>query len=155
MEFTLKDIYALIDKVQSSDLTSFAYRDAQSEIQMERGSAGHSRIAAAGSMVSAAEIPVNAPQNPGDAAVPEAPANMVVMTSPMVGTFYAAPSEDEEPYVAAGNAVQKGQTLCIVEAMKLMNEVESEYDGVVREILVKNGQMVEYGQPLFRIEKRG
>lgn len=71
--------------------------------------------------------------------------------SPLVGTFYAAPAEDAEPFVAVGDMVKKGQTLAIVEAMKLMNEIESEFDGKVAEIYVKNGQPVEYGQPLFRI----
>ena len=74
-----------------------------------------------------------------------------VVTSPLVGTFYAAPSEDADPYVKVGDTVKKGQVLAIVEAMKLMNEIESEYDGTVEEILVENAQGVEYGQPLFRI----
>ena len=71
----------------------------------------------------------------------------------MVGTFYCAPAEDKEPYVKVGDTVKKGQTIGIVEAMKLMNEIESEYEGTVREILVTNGQMVEYGQPLVRISE--
>ena len=70
----------------------------------------------------------------------------------MVGVFYAAPAENAEPYVKVGSHVKKGQTLCIVEAMKLMNEIESEFDGVVSEILVENEENVEYGQPLFRIQ---
>ena len=74
-----------------------------------------------------------------------------VVESPLVGTFYAAPSEDAEPFVAVGDTVKKGQTLAIVEAMKLMNEIESDYDGTIAEIFVENGQAVEYGQPLFRI----
>ena len=71
--------------------------------------------------------------------------------SPLVGTFYAAPAEDAEPFVAVGDTVKKGQTLAIVEAMKLMNEIESEYDGVIEEVLVENGRPVEYNQPLFRL----
>ena len=74
-----------------------------------------------------------------------------LIESPLVGTFYAAPSEDAAPFVAVGDTVKKGQPLAIIEAMKLMNEIESEYDGTVVEILVENGQPVEYGQPLFRI----
>lgn len=74
-----------------------------------------------------------------------------LVKSPLVGRFYAAPSEDAEPFVKEGDAVKKGQTLAIVEAMKLMNEIESEYDGVVEEVLAENGQSVEYGQPLFRL----
>ncbi|MDO4169068.1 MAG: acetyl-CoA carboxylase biotin carboxyl carrier protein [Lachnospiraceae bacterium] len=74
-----------------------------------------------------------------------------VVTSPLVGTFYQAPSEDAEAFVKIGDKVKKGQVLGIVEAMKLMNEIESEYEGTITEILVENEQPVEYGQPLFRI----
>ncbi len=74
-----------------------------------------------------------------------------VVKSPLVGTFYAAPAEDEAPFVQVGDRVEKGQPLAIVEAMKLMNEIESEYTGEILEVCVENGEMVEYGQPLFRI----
>lgn len=76
--------------------------------------------------------------------------NLVV--SPMVGTFYSSASPDKPAFVSSGSKIQKGEVLCIVEAMKLMNEIESEFAGEVVEILVKNGDMVEYGQPLFRIK---
>ena len=75
-----------------------------------------------------------------------------IVTSLLVGTFYASPSEEAEPFVRVGDTVAKRQTLAIVEAMKLMNEIESEFDGVVEEIFVENGQAVEYGQPLFRLK---
>lgn len=94
------------------------------------------------------------------AAVPAEPmaaqqevADGISVTSPMVGLFYAAPAENAEPYVALGDRVKKGQTLCIVEAMKLMNEITAEFDGVVEKICVANGQMVEYGTELFRIKR--
>ena len=74
-----------------------------------------------------------------------------VVTSPLVGTFYAAPSEDAEPFVRVGDTVKKGQTLAIVEAMKLMNDIEAEFEGKVLEVYVENGDSVEYGQPLFVI----
>ena len=74
-----------------------------------------------------------------------------IIKSPMVGTFYAKPSPDSEPYVEVGSQVKKGDILCIIEAMKLMNEIESEFDGEVAEIYVKDGEPVEYGKPLFRI----
>ncbi|MDO5349238.1 MAG: acetyl-CoA carboxylase biotin carboxyl carrier protein, partial [Lachnospiraceae bacterium] len=74
-----------------------------------------------------------------------------VVTSPLVGVFYSASSPDADPFVKVGDRVKKGQVLGIIEAMKLMNEIESEYDGVVEAILVKNEDVVEYGQPLFRI----
>lgn len=74
-----------------------------------------------------------------------------VVVSPLVGTFYSAPAEDAMPFIQVGEVVRKGQTIAIVEAMKLMNDIECEFDGTVKEIFVKNGQTVEYGQPLFLI----
>jgi len=75
--------------------------------------------------------------------------------SPMVGTFYGAPEPGAKPYVAVGDRVQKGKTLCIIEAMKIMNEIESEFTGVVKEVLAQDAQPVEYGQVLFRIDPNG
>lgn len=77
----------------------------------------------------------------------------VSVKSPLVGLFYAAPAENAEPYVTLGDRVKKGQTLCIVEAMKLMNEIAAKEDGVISEVCVTNGQMVEYGTELFRIRR--
>ena len=104
-----------------------------------------------------------APQAPQTVYVPEgAPAQSTApapsqaagtpVTSPMVGIFYAAPAENAEPYVTVGTSVKKGDTLCIIEAMKLMNEIIAEQDGVISEICVNNGQVVEYGEVLFRIK---
>ena len=81
----------------------------------------------------------------------EKQAEGTVVASPLVGIFYSAPSPEDEPFVTVGDTVKKGQTLGVIEAMKLMNEIESEYDGVVEEIMVGNEEVVEYGQPLFRI----
>lgn len=75
-----------------------------------------------------------------------------IIKSPLVGVFYVAPGEECEPFVSVGDQVKKGQILAIVEAMKLMNDIESEFDGVVKEVLAENGKMVEYGQPLFLLE---
>lgn len=99
---------------------------------------------------SAEAAPAAAPSAP-----PAAKTNLVDVKSPMVGTFYCAPAPEAPPYVEVGTAVRKGQTLCILEAMKLMNELESEVDGVVREVLAENADPVEYGQVLFRIEPAG
>ncbi len=77
--------------------------------------------------------------------------NIAEIKTPIVGTFYRAPSPDSEPFVDIGSQIKKGDTLCIVEAMKSMNEIESEVDGIVKEILAENGKMVEYDQPLFKI----
>ena len=78
-----------------------------------------------------------------------------IVKAPLVGTFYAAPSEEAAPFVSVGDTVKKGQVLGIIEAMKLMNEIESEYDGVIEAVLISNEQVVEYGQPLFRIRRKG
>jgi acetyl-CoA carboxylase biotin carboxyl carrier protein len=80
--------------------------------------------------------------------------NIYIIKSPLVGTFYRAPSPDSPPYVEVGDEVKKGDILCIIEAMKIMNEIESEVDGKVVEILVENAKPVEFGQPLFKIEVR-
>jgi acetyl-CoA carboxylase biotin carboxyl carrier protein len=97
---------------------------------------------------------------PGEAAAAGAPAAATpaavapqghIVTSPMVGSFYRAPSPGAEPFVQVGDTVKEGQTICIIEAMKLLNEIEADKSGVVKEILVDNGQAVEYGQPLFLI----
>ena len=86
--------------------------------------------------------------------VPQSAANedLIEIRSPMVGVFYAAPAEDADPYVQVGDRVKKGQTLCIVEAMKLMNEIVAETDGQIVEICAQNGQVVDFGCPLFRIK---
>lgn len=87
-------------------------------------------------------------------AAPEAPAQGgALVKSPIVGTFYAAPSPDAEPFAAVGQRVERGQVLCIVEAMKMMNEIESEVSGVISRVLASNGELVEYGQPLFEIRE--
>jgi len=96
---------------------------------------------------SAAPVQPPAPQAPA----PEAEAGLHVVTSPIVGTFYAASSPDADPFVRPGDRVRKGQVLCIVEAMKLMNEIECDVDGVVAEVFPKNAQPVEYGEPLFGV----
>ncbi len=75
-----------------------------------------------------------------------------IITSPMVGTFYMKPSPNADPYVKVGQKVKKGDVLCIIEAMKLMNEIEAEFDGTIKEIIVKDGESVEYGKPLFKLE---
>lgn len=81
------------------------------------------------------------------------PSNIAAVKSPMVGTYYSSPAPDQPAYVSAGSKVNEGDVLCIIEAMKLMNEIKSEVSGVIAEILVKNGQPVEFDQPLFKIQK--
>ena len=102
----------------------------------------------------AAPAPREAPAAPSaeGAPAPAAKSNLIEIKSPMVGTFYRAPAPEAPNYVESGSRVVRGQTLCILEAMKLMNELESEVAGVIREICVENAEPVEYGQVLFRVE---
>ncbi len=93
------------------------------------------------------------PAPPPPQAEPGSGANEIVVQAPIVGTFYAAPAPDADPFVKVGDTVKPGDVLCIIEAMKLMNEIQAEIGGVVRQILVENAQPVEYDQPLFVIEK--
>lgn len=139
----IDELLHLINSVSASALTEFQYEENGLVISMKKDSA---KITVCDS--------VNAPkavtENP-EHMTTEIPQEKQYITSPLVGTFYAAPSEDSEPFVKIGDSITKGQTLAIVEAMKLMNDIESEFDGVITEILVENGQAVEYGQPLFCI----
>ena len=152
----MEKMIELIDAVSKSDLTGFKYEEEGIKLHLSKKentcyvtenlsapvnavttSAAEIKKAAEGDQISgtsAEEIPVGN-----------------VVESPLVGTFYAAPAEDAESFVKVGDRVEKGQTLGIVEAMKLLNEIESDYSGTVAEILVNNREGVEYGQPLFRI----
>jgi len=87
--------------------------------------------------------------------IPEAEGRLFTVASPIVGTFYRAPAPDAAPFVEVGTKVKKGQVLCVIEAMKLMNEIESEMDGVIARILIENSHPVEYGEPLFLIDPAG
>ena len=153
-----QQILELVKEVSKAGLTNFEYTEGNIRIAMscpqpeEKIVVQASNLVlqeAAGAGANTVETAVPAQQEPEQIAE-EKGGNVV--KSPLVGTFYAAPSEDAQPFVKVGDTVKKGQTLAIVEAMKLMNEIESEFDGVVTEILVENEDNVEYGQPLFRIQ---
>jgi len=90
-----------------------------------------------------------------EAIIADVDGNLITVASPIVGTFYRAPAPDAIPFVEVGARVKKGQVLCVIEAMKLMNEIESEMDGIIARILVENGHPVEYGEPLFLIDPAG
>ncbi len=143
MEF--EQIIRLIETVSASELTSFTLEDEKTRISLKKQK--ENQIVTT--------LPVQAAAVPVSEAVTkevETPVSGNEMKSPLVGTFYNASSPEAEPFVKVGDIVKKGQTLGIIEAMKLMNEIECEYDGVVKEILVDNMDMVEYGQTLFIIE---
>ena len=142
----LENLVKLINTVSDSELTGFRYEENGIKLHLTKK----------GEKVQATQVVMGAPvtAEAPKAEVPAKEENEVrgkVVESPLVGTFYAAPAEDASPFVSVGDQVKKGQTLAIVEAMKLMNEIESEYDGTITEVLVENGEAVEYGQPLFRI----
>ena len=148
----VEEISKIIEVFAKSGLQEFSYEEGDVKLSLQ-GKQNAPAVSAAPVVMTAAPAPV---QNPVPAPAAEtAPAaeekEGLIITSPLVGVFYAAPSEEAEPYVTVGSTVQKGQIVAIVEAMKLMNEIESDYSGTVAEILVENGQAVEYGQPLFRI----
>lgn len=104
----------------------------------------------------AAQVPAGeAPAGEAAPAAEQARNNYLEVKSPMVGTYYSAPEPGAKPYVTVGDRISKGQILCIIEAMKIMNEIESEFDGVLKEIQVDNAQPVEYGQVIFRIDPNG
>lgn len=142
----INDIIKLMQAVTENGLTSFKLEEENLTLSIKREK---EIAAAAGTSVpvmasGTAELMIQSHEN---AAI----SSDKVISSPLVGTFYNAPSPDSEPFVKAGETVKKGQTLGVIEAMKLMNEIECEYDGVVEAILVNNEDVVEYGQPLFRI----
>jgi acetyl-CoA carboxylase biotin carboxyl carrier protein len=148
----VKELLALLDNSSATTIEirrGFTTYRVSREIVSTAGSAGiHQAVAAALAQAQAA-APAAAPA----VAVPApAPTRLIEVKSPMVGTFYKAPEPGAEPYVKAGSRVSVGQTLCIIEAMKIMNELEAEVSGTVREVLVEDAQPVEFGQILFRVE---
>lgn len=154
-------IRKLIKMVEQSDIDSLEVSSWGRSVRIykNRGSSnGHTSVAlAAPAPARVAPVPEpTPPPRPAEAApAPEAakPSGDTGIKSPMVGTFYRAPSPDARPYVEVGDRVKEGQTVCIVEAMKLMNEILAEVSGTITAILVDNGQPVEYGQTLFTIKK--
>ncbi|MDQ6983083.1 MAG: acetyl-CoA carboxylase biotin carboxyl carrier protein [Ghiorsea sp.] len=148
----ISEIRKLIRLVQQSDVTEIEVTEGESTVRISRqGSAVAPTMVAAAQPMMAAPVAAAVPTTPSlvEAAPEECTKNVV--KSPMVGTFYASSSPDDDPFVSSGTNVKKGDVLCIVEAMKLMNEIEAEYDGVVEKVLVKNAEPLEYGQPLFVI----
>lgn len=139
----------LIQIVSESNLTEFHYEEKDMKLIMKRNEIIH----ISDSPVEGIDHPVvSIKQESLESVAASSGSEEKIITSPLVGIFYSAPAEDAAPYVQIGETVKKGQTIAIVEAMKLMNEIESEFDGTIKEIFVKNGQAVEYGQPLFSIE---
>ena len=164
MELGISDIRSLIELVDSSSIGELTLESGSVRLQLKKAVAPQPAVIAApvqavvapvAPVVAAAPAIALAPAAAAPAPAPVEAAPSVargVVKSPMVGTFYSAPSPDAKPYASVGDHVQAGQVLCIIEAMKLMNEIETEVAGTVSKILVKNGEPVEFGQPLFEIE---
>ena len=153
----LRKLKKLIDLVEESGIAEIEVTEGEEKVRITRSVAAP----AVQTVYAAAPAPVAAPtaaaQTASAPAAPAAPAaapanHANAQKSPMVGTFYRAASPTSDPFVEVGQTVKEGQTLCIIEAMKLMNEIEAEKSGVVKAILVENGTPVEYGEPLFVIE---
>ena len=161
----LKDIRQLIKLVESADIDELEIVEDGKKLRISKSNMKNNGTV----LVSQPYQPQAAPPQPTQAGLPatisdagvskesapEPVSNVVEVRSPMVGTFYRSPSPDADAYVETGQIVEAGQTLCIIEAMKLMNELESEFTGRITKILVENAQPVEYNQPLFLIEKQG
>jgi acetyl-CoA carboxylase biotin carboxyl carrier protein len=148
MQLTLSQLESLLRTLDAGGASEFEYEDdkIRLKIALPRGVAAP--VAAARPTAAAAVAAVEAKP-----AAEAASDDLVAITSPFVGTFYRAASPESANFVEVGSSVKKGQTLCIVEAMKLMNEIEAEFGGSIVEILVENGKSVEYGQKLFMIRK--
>jgi acetyl-CoA carboxylase biotin carboxyl carrier protein len=147
----LRKLKKLIDLVQESGIAELEITEGEEKVKIVKGG-GISVVPAAAAAAlpqMAAPEPPRAPAAAAPAAEPPAGQEGHVVKAPMVGTFYRSPSPDAKAFVEVGQTVKEGQTICIIEAMKLMNEIETDAGGVVKAILVENGQPVEYGQPLF------
>jgi len=156
----VREIKALLALMQQYGLVELEIDDKKKgRVRLVRAGgsvvSGQPTVPAAGTATIVAPAPVVPPSTSRRGAPAQAPAleeNQRLVTSPMVGTFYRASSPDAEPFIEEGAAVRKGQTICIIEAMKMMNEIEAEMAGRVVKILCENGQPVEYGQPLVVVE---
>lgn len=144
---TQQFVKELINEFKTCDLTRIKFKNDTFELEIERSTAIQAApLSMMTPQVATAQININEP------AAKEEKVEGVLIKSPMVGTFYRSSSPDQSPFVQVGSKVKKGEPICIIEAMKLMNEVEAEQDGEIVEILVENEAMVEFDQPLFRIK---
>ena len=154
----LRKLKTLIDLVAESSISELEITEAEGRVRIVKAPPPSAQPAPVAQVVQIpASQPAAAAQAPAAAAPAQqaaapAPSRGKTVQSPMVGTLYRAPNPEADPFVTVGSTVKVGDTLCIIEAMKLMNEIESEFAGTVVEILVENGQPIEYGQPLFVIE---
>ena len=154
MEF--EQMLRLVEMVSTSGLTEFDYEEGNLKIHLGKKLPKMPQIGKNSGTLNSRELSEDVSASGTNVSemeteTSEKAPNGTAVTSPIVGVFYAAPGPEKEPFVRVGDRVEAGQVIGIVEAMKLMNEIESEYDGVIEEILVKDSECVEYGKPLFRI----
>ena len=151
----LRKLKTLIDLVEASDISELELTEGEERVKITRQSTPQTPIAPANYIQQPIETPnLQTPtkaEPPSEAKDGNADEDRNVITSPMVGTFYRAASPDSAPFIDIGSTVKKGETLCIIEAMKILNEIESDKEGTISKILIENGQPVEFGQPLFVI----
>lgn len=148
-----QEIEELIKLVEESQINELEICEGRRKIRIAKGLPPAGTASVTPANPPSAAIPTSAPQAEPTASEKLA-SNLKQIVSPMVGTFYRAPAPDADPFVDVGQQVVVGQTVCIVEAMKLMNEIGADASGTVREVLVENGQPVEFGQPLFLVETK-
>lgn len=146
----VKKLKQIIKLLKDNGLEEIEVEEKDSKIRVKSAVTGTAVALAPVALEASVEAPVA--EGKSSAVEKKAESKYKIMKSPMVGTFYRSPAPDAENYVEEGQAVKKGQALCIVEAMKLMNEIESEFKGKIVSVLVENGQPVEYGEPLFEID---
>lgn len=146
----IENLLKLIDTVSRSELTGFRYEENGVKLNLSKKK---EKIQTVQSVFEPIMAEKKVAVSESDKVEETTDIEGEIISSPLVGTYYEAPAEGADPFVKVGDIVKKGQTLAIIEAMKLMNEIESECDGVIKEIMVSNGQPVEFGQPLFRIEQ--
>jgi len=146
MKLNLDELKDLIATLEEGGVTEFEYEDENSRVRLAFGAVG-------GAVAIPAAAAATSVRPPAAGAAPNDDADVVFITSPFVGTFYRAPSPDADSFTDVGKVIKPGQTLCIVEAMKLMNEIESDVSGTVLEVLAPNGTSVEFGQKLFKVKK--
>ena len=152
----LRKLKKLIDLVQESGIAELEITEGEEKVKIVKGGVVSVSPGPVAAPVAATAAPSGSPTAAAPAVVPEVPAiEGHVVKAPMVGTFYRSPSPDAKPFVEVGQPVKEGEVICIIEAMKLMNEIESEVTGKVLEVLAENGKPVEYGQRLFKIHKTG
>ncbi len=147
----LRKLKKLIDLVEASGIAELEITEGEEKVRIAKSIAGAPMMMAPQPQMIQASVPAAAPAPAAAAPAEEAVPEGHVVRSPMVGTFYRAPAPGAKNFVEVGQSVNGGDTLCIIEAMKLLNEIEADQGGVIKAILVENGQPVEYGEPLFVI----